>query len=97
VSVGSGQDDGERQALSVDHDVPLGARLTAVGRVRAANGFVRCSRPLPRRPSGITAKMARVVHAVIKSGDDYRPFVEGPVPGGRTPLSSAVRAQPATL
>lgn len=47
--------------------------------------------------TAITAKMARVVHAIIKSGDDYRPFVEGPVPGGRTPLSSAVRAQPATL
>lgn len=47
--------------------------------------------------TAITAKMARVVHAVIKSGDDYRPFVEGPVPGRRTPLSSAVRAQPATL
>jgi len=29
--------------------------------------------------TAITAKMARVVHAVIKSGDDYRPFVEGPV------------------
>jgi hypothetical protein len=33
-----------------------------------------------------------VVHAVIKTGADYRPFVEGPVPGGRTPLSRAVRA-----
>ena len=34
----------------------------------------------------VTAKMARVVHAVIKSGTDYRPFFEGAVPGGRTPL-----------
>lgn len=42
--------------------------------------------------SAITAKMARVVHAIIKSGADYRPFFEGPVPGGRTPLSRAVRA-----
>jgi transposase len=42
--------------------------------------------------SAITAKMARVVHAVIKTGDDYRPFVEEPVPGGRTPLNRAVRA-----
>ncbi len=33
-----------------------------------------------------TAKMARVVHAVIKGGVDYRPYVEGPVPGGGTPL-----------
>ena len=36
--------------------------------------------------SAITAKMARVVHALIKGGADYRPFVEGPVPGGGTPL-----------
>jgi transposase len=42
--------------------------------------------------TAITAKMARVVYAVVKSGADYRPFVEGPVPGGRTPLSRAVRA-----
>ncbi len=37
--------------------------------------------------TAITAKMARVVHAVIKSGSDYRPFVEGRVPGGRTSVS----------
>jgi transposase len=42
--------------------------------------------------SAISAKMARVVHAIIKRGADYRPFFEGPVPGGRTPLSRAVRA-----
>jgi transposase len=47
--------------------------------------------------TAITAKMARVVHALIKSGADYRPFVEGPVPGGRTSLSRAVRAHSATL
>jgi transposase len=34
--------------------------------------------------TAITAKMARVVHAVVKNGSDYRPFVEGRVPGGRT-------------
>jgi transposase len=34
--------------------------------------------------TAITAKMARVAHAVIKSGSDYRPFFEGRVPGGRT-------------
>lgn len=28
--------------------------------------------------TAITAKMARVVHAVIMTGDDYRPFVEEP-------------------
>lgn len=37
--------------------------------------------------TAITAKMARVVHAVIKNGSDYRPFVEGRVPGGRTSVS----------
>lgn len=42
--------------------------------------------------TAITAKMAHVVHAVVKRGDDYRPLVEGPVPGGRTPLNEAVRA-----
>jgi transposase len=36
--------------------------------------------------TAITAKMARVVHALIKAGADYRSFVEGPVPGGGTPL-----------
>ena len=34
--------------------------------------------------TAITAKMARTAHAVIKSGSDYRPFVEAPVPSGRT-------------
>jgi transposase len=34
--------------------------------------------------TAITAKMARITHAVIKSGSDYRPFFEGRVPGGRT-------------
>lgn len=47
--------------------------------------------------TAITAKMARVVHAIIKSGSDYRPFFEGTVPGGRTPLRGAVRALRATL
>jgi len=42
--------------------------------------------------TAITAKMARVVHAVIKSGGQYRPFFEGTAPSGRTPLRSAVRA-----
>ena len=34
VDVGFGQDDGERQAPSVDHEVALGPRLAAVGRDR---------------------------------------------------------------
>jgi transposase len=45
--------------------------------------------------TAIAAKMARIVHAVIKSGTDYRPFVEAPVPGGRTPLYRAVGTQAA--
>jgi len=35
VSVGAGQDDGEARTCAVKHDVPLGARLAAVGRIRA--------------------------------------------------------------
>jgi transposase len=46
--------------------------------------------------TAITAKMARVAHAVIKAGADYRPFVEGPVPGGGTPLDRSRRGAPAT-
>jgi transposase len=34
----------------------------------------------------VATKMARVVHAMIKTDTDYRPFLEGPVPSGRTPL-----------
>lgn len=36
--------------------------------------------------TAVTAKMARVVHAVIKGGTPYRPFFEGPEPRGRTPI-----------
>src|ERR1700676_1864131 len=36
--------------------------------------------------SALAAKMARVIHAVIKSGSDYRPFIEVAVPSGRTPF-----------
>ena len=36
--------------------------------------------------TAIAAKMARTAHAIVKSGNDYRPFFEGAVPGGRTPL-----------
>lgn len=36
--------------------------------------------------SAVAAKMARVVHAVIKGGCDYRPFIEVAVPSGRTPF-----------
>jgi transposase len=47
--------------------------------------------------TAITAKMARVVHAVIKSGSDYRPFVEGRVPGGRTSFCKSREGATATL
>ena len=36
----------------------------------------------------VAAKMARVAHALVKTGTDYRPFLEGPVTSGRTPLCS---------
>lgn len=47
--------------------------------------------------TAITAKMARTAHAIIKSGSDYRPFVEGPVPSGRTSLSKCREGASATL
>lgn len=34
--------------------------------------------------TAIAAKMGRTIHAVIKSGEPYRPFFEGVSPGGRT-------------
>jgi len=46
--------------------------------------------------TAIAAKMARTIHAVIKSGEPYRPFFEGTSPGGRTPLWRAVEARHAT-
>jgi len=46
--------------------------------------------------TAITAKMARVVHAVVKRGADYRPFLEAAVPSGRTPLGLGRRGAPAT-
>lgn len=47
----------------------------------------RASPDLKRKAlTAVTAKMARVVHAVIKGGTDYRPFFEGSAPSGRTPL-----------
>lgn len=36
--------------------------------------------------TAIAAKMARTAHAIVKRGVDYRPFYQGAVPGGRTPL-----------
>jgi transposase len=47
--------------------------------------------------TAITAKMARTAHAVIRTGSDYRPFVEGPMPSGRTSLSRCREGATATL
>jgi hypothetical protein len=47
--------------------------------------------------TAITAKMARTTHAVIKTGSDYRPFFEGPMPSGRTSLSRCHEGATATL
>jgi transposase len=47
--------------------------------------------------TALTAKMARVVHAVIKGGAEYRPFFERPVPGGRTSLCTGREGAQATL
>jgi transposase len=47
--------------------------------------------------TAVTAKMARTAHAVIKSGTDYRPFVEGPMPSGRTSIRMGREGASATL
>ena len=47
--------------------------------------------------TAVTAKMARTAHAVIKTGTDYRPFIEGPMPSGRTSLSRGREGASATL
>jgi hypothetical protein len=46
--------------------------------------------------SAVAAKMARVAHALVKTGTDYRPFFDGPVPSGRTRSVGAVRARSET-
>jgi len=40
--------------------------------------------------SAVAAKMARVVHGLMKTGTDYRPYFEAAVPSGalRSPLPS---------
>jgi transposase len=47
--------------------------------------------------TALTAKMARVVHAVIKGRTEYRPFFERPGPGGRTSLCVGREGASATL
>jgi len=46
--------------------------------------------------TAVAAKVARVAHALIKNGSDYRPFIEA-VPGGRTPLRKGREGAVATL
>jgi transposase len=46
--------------------------------------------------TAVAAKMARVAHALVKTGTDYRPFFDGPVPSGRTRSVGAVRARSET-
>jgi hypothetical protein len=41
--------------------------------------------------------VARTAHAIIKSGSDYRPFIEGPIPGGRTSIRTGREGATATL
>ena len=47
--------------------------------------------------TAVTAKMARTAHAVIKTGTDYRPFIEGPMPSGRTSIRTGREGASATL
>ncbi len=47
--------------------------------------------------TAVTAKMARTAHAVIKTGTDYRPFIEGPIPSGRTSIRTGREGASATL
>jgi transposase len=42
--------------------------------------------------AAVAAKMARVAHSLIKSGQDYRSFHEEAVPGGRIYATGAVEA-----
>jgi transposase len=46
--------------------------------------------------TAVAAKMARVVYAVVTSGNDYRRFPEAARPGGRIPSPGAVEASPTT-
>ena len=53
---------------------------------------------LPRKALvAVTAKMACVVHGVIKTGADYRPLIEVDGPSGRTSLRLGREGAPATL
>jgi transposase len=47
--------------------------------------------------TALTAKMARVAHAVVKTGTECRPFLERSDAGGRTPLCMCREGAKATL
>lgn len=58
-------------------------------------------RPDPLNPdrrrkayTAVAAQMARVAHAIVKAGTDYRRFPEATMPGGRIPSRRAVEAIP---
>lgn len=47
--------------------------------------------------TAVTAKMARTAHALIKTGSNYRPFVEEPMLSGRTSIRTGREGASATL
>ncbi len=47
--------------------------------------------------TAVAAKMARTAHALIKTGSDYRPFIEEPIPSGRTTIRMGREGTSVTL
>ena len=47
--------------------------------------------------TAVAAKVARTAHALIKTGSDYRPFIEEPIPSGRTPIRTGREGTSVTL
>ena len=47
--------------------------------------------------TAVAAKMARTAHALIKTGSDYRPFIEEPIPSGRTTIRTGREGTSVTL
>jgi transposase len=47
--------------------------------------------------TAVTAKMARIAHAVVTGGTDYRPFYEAAMPSGRTSFRTGREGAKATL
>jgi len=61
--------------------------------------LVSCGTGRGRRKAltAVTAKMARVVHAVVKGGTEYRPFVEGGGAKRKNPSQQCREGAVATL